>query len=70
MKNKTTLELVHRLNNIMKEFNNLDLEQLRSNAYREKLNEEWDAIVYELWDRIPSLSTDGDLQPKRKKKVR
>ena len=53
MKNKTTLELAQRLNAIEKQRNELDIE--------------FNMIVGELWQRIPSLKEDVNLQ---KKKVR
>ena len=53
MKNKTTLELAQRLNEIEKQRNELDIE--------------FNMIVGELWQRIPSLKEDVNLQ---KKKVR
>ena len=49
MKNKTVKELAMRLNEIMQEKNKLDME--------------YDEIVKELWDRIPSLQTNPDIQP-------
>lgn len=70
MKDKTTLVLAHRLNAIIKETNELMLRQCQSDQAIAKLNEEWDEIVYELWDRVPSLQKSPDLQPKSKKKVR
>lgn len=53
MKEKTILELANRLNEIEIERNKLDLE--------------FNMIVNELWQRIPSLKEDINLQ---KKKVR
>ena len=53
MKEKTLLELANRLNEIEVERNKLDLE--------------YNMIVNELWNRIPSLKDDVNLQ---KKKVR
>lgn len=41
----------------MKEQNEYELELLM-------LDKEFNAIVYELWERIPSLRNDEDLQPK------
>ena len=59
LKDKTTLYLAQRLNEIMKEQNQYELRLLM-------LDEEFNTIIYELWDRIPSLKKDIDLQPKRK----
>jgi len=70
MKDKTTLQLANRLNEIIKETTDLELEKLKKDAAIAKLNAEWDAICYELWSRVPSLKNDVDLQPKTKKKVR
>ena len=53
MKNKTTLELAQRLNAIEKQRNELDIE--------------FNMIIQELWNRVPSLKEDVNLQ---KKKVR
>ena len=53
MKNKTTLELAQRLNSIEKQRNELDIE--------------FNMIIQELWNRVPSLKEDVNLQ---KKKVR
>lgn len=53
MKNKTTLELAQRLNAIERQRNELDIE--------------FNMIIQELWNRIPSLKEDVNLQ---KKKVR
>lgn len=59
LKDKTTLYLATRLNEIMKEQNQYEIELLM-------LDEEFNAIVYELWDRIPSLRNDADMQPKKR----
>lgn len=56
MKDKTTKELADRLNAIMIEKNKLDLEYNR--------------IVKELWERIPSLKDDVNLELKKVKEVR
>lgn len=48
MKNKTTLELVNRLNKINKEINDLEIE--------------YNKIVNELWERIPKLKDDVNMQ--------
>lgn len=56
MKDKTTKELADRLNGIMIERNKLDLE--------------YNQIVKELWDRIPSLKNDPNLELKKVNKKR
>ena len=56
MKDKSTKELADRLNQIMVEKNKLDIE--------------YNEIVKELWDRIPSLTNDPNLQPKELNKVK
>lgn len=53
MKNKTTLDLAFRLSEIERE--------------KFKLDMEYNEIIQVLWDRIPSLKDDVNLQ---KKKVR
>lgn len=70
MKNKTTLQLAYRLNEILKEYDELGVEQIINEHKVAKLNEEWDAICYELWDRVPKLQTDVNLQPKSKKRIK
>lgn len=50
LKHTATIDLVHRLNKI-------DVE-------RQKLDIEYDQIIYELWDRIPTLKEDENMQPK------
>lgn len=50
MKNKSLAELIKRLNNITVEKNKLDIE--------------YNMIVHELWNRIPSLKSDINIQPK------
>ena len=70
MKDKTTLQLAFRLNELLKEYDELGVEQITNEHKVAKLNEEWDAICYELWNRVPSLQTDVNLQPKSKKRVK
>lgn len=64
MKNKSIKELVFRLNDILREQQQLGIEMIGLEQKNNKLNEEYTAIVYELWERIPSLKDDADLQPK------
>ena len=61
MKDKTIADLANRLNEIMKEKNRLRL--LISD-----LDKEYNSIVYELWERIPSLKDDVNIQPKKRTK--
>lgn len=48
------IDLAHRLNQIRTE--------------QQKLDMEYNQIVYELWDRIPSLENDENIKPKVIKK--
>lgn len=59
MQGKTILQLVYRLNEIMIEQDRLEIKSM-------KLEEEYNAIVYELWGRVPSLKEDENIQPKRR----
>ena len=63
MKEKTVFQLAMRLNEIIKIENS-------TGTSTPELDEEFNAIVYELWDRIPSLQDSVDIQPKVKKKER
>lgn len=53
--NKTVLDLANRLNQITFE--------------RQQLDIEYNMIVHELWNRIPSLKDSADIQPKVLEKV-
>lgn len=53
MKNETVLNLANELNRIEKEINNLEIERMK--------------VIQKLWDLIPSLKDDVNLQ---KRKVR
>ena len=55
------MELANRLNEITKEKNRLGI-------LLNDLDKEYDSIVYELWNRIPSLKEDANIQPKRRVK--
>ena len=68
MKNKSIKELVFRLNEILKEQQQLGIKQIMLGEAVEKLNQEYNEIVYELWDRIPSLKEDADMQPRGRKR--
>ena len=76
MKNMSILQLVFRLNAISIERNNIAMKQIHDpdskvlKASMEVLNEEHDAIIYELCGRIPSLEGDKNLIPINKKKGR
>ena len=52
-------DLVMRLNNITRELDGLALQEMA-------LVKEYDEIVYELWQRVPDLKDNPDIQPKRK----
>ena len=54
MKDKTLFELCTRLNEINKEIDALEMEQNK--------------IIKELWERIPSLKDDVNIQPKKKER--
>ena len=54
MKDKSLFELCTRLNEINKEMDNLEMEQSK--------------IVKELWERIPSLKDDVNIQPKKRER--
>ena len=56
MKDKTLFELANRLNEIEQEKYKLDLE--------------YNKIVNELWERIPTLKNDKNIQPKKKARVK
>lgn len=56
MKDKTLFELANRLNEIEQEKYKLDLE--------------YNKIVNELWERIPALKNDKNIQPKKKARVK
>lgn len=61
MKDRTTLWLANRLNQIMVELDRMWIS-------RETLEAEYDEIVYELWSRYPHLRDNPDIQPKKKVK--
>lgn len=76
MKNMSILQLVFRLNAISIEKNNIEMKMMKDpdskvlQASLAVLNEEHDAIIYELCGRIPSLEDDKNLIPINKKKER
>ena len=55
MKDKTILELAIRLNQIEKELNELQIE--------------YNVIVQELWERIPTTKNDDNIQMKKRIKT-
>lgn len=63
MKDRTTLELAQRLNEIIKLTQSAELERMRLDGILEELEKEWNDICYELWDRIPNLKNDTDIKP-------
>lgn len=76
MKNMSILQLVYKLNAISIERNKIEMGLIREpdskvlKASLEVLNEEHDAVIYELCGRIPSLEGDKNLIPINKKKGR
>ena len=54
MKDKSIFDLCNRLNEINKEIDTLEMEQSK--------------IVKELWERIPSLKDDVNIQPKKRER--
>ena len=76
MKNMTILQLVYKLNAISIERNQIEMKLMSDpdsktlKAAMEVLNEEHDAVIYELCGRIPSLEGDKNLIPINKKKGR
>lgn len=56
LQSMTVAQLCHKLNALMVERNQLEM---KLNA----TNEDFNAIVYELWERIPGLQDDSDIQP-------
>lgn len=76
MKNMSILQLVYKLNAISIERNKIEMGLIREpdskvlKASLEVLNEEHDAVIYELCGRIPSLEGDENLIPINKKKGR
>ena len=61
MKSKSIKELVNRLNEIMIEQHHMEIKSIQ-------LEKEYNEIVYELWSRIPSLTEDTNIQPKKRVK--
>lgn len=70
IKDETTLVLAFRLNEILKEINEIEIQKLGMQKRIIELQKEWDEIVLELWNRIPSLKESQDLQPKTRKLVK
>ena len=66
MKEKTVFQLANRLNEIIIESNEILMGH--SDKSIDILEKEWDEIIYELWDRIPSLKDDQTIQPKTRKR--
>lgn len=59
MEHLTNKELIDRFNRILIERNKLEMNLM-------ELDKEHDDIVYELWDRLPNLKDEPDIQPKKK----
>ena len=59
MKNKSLKELIMRLNEITIERVDLEIKMMA-------LDKEYNQIVYELWQRVPPLKNDLNIQPKGK----
>ncbi len=60
------LKLANRLNEIEIQRQQISLKNIDNEHKMKILNEEYDEIVYELWNRIPSLKDDANIQPKKK----
>ena len=63
-------KLASRLNQIEVELQQLYIRDMKNNRGIDKLSEEYDAIIQELWTRLPNLRNDVNLQPKRRVKER
>lgn len=59
MEHLTNKELIDRFNKILIERNKLEMNLM-------ELDKEHDDIVYELWNRLPNLKDEPDIQPKKK----
>lgn len=70
MEKETVFDLITRLNNIMRELDQLELKYIAyTKEYereKEKLDEEYNKVVMELWGCFPSLKDDVNIQPKKK----
>ena len=66
-------DLITRLNELMKEQNELELKYIKSTKEyeieKERLDTEYNEIVMRLWGHIPSLKDDVNIQPKKKVRV-
>lgn len=63
METRTTLQLATRLNEITKEHNELELKLV-------KLEKEYNDIIHELWERIPNVRDDVNLQPMTRSRIK
>lgn len=68
MKEKTLFQLATRLNEIIVESN--EVLTGHSDKPIDILDDEWNEIIYELWNRIPGLKDDQIVQSKVRKKRR
>ena len=59
LKKLSIYELAMKLNNIIKAKSNINIGELEILA----LDRMWNDVVMELWERIPSLKSDADIQP-------
>lgn len=59
LKKLSVYELSMELNNIIKAKSNINIGELEILA----LDQMWNNVVMELWERIPSLKSDADIQP-------
>lgn len=62
----TTLVLAHKLNELMKKIEEMEINGIKDLRLHDEYEKEYDDIVMELWRRIPSLEKDVNIQPKRK----
>lgn len=60
------LKLANRLNEIEIQRQQLYLKNIENDNQLKMLDDEYNEIVYELWNRIPSLKDDVNIQPKKK----
>ena len=59
LKKLSVYELSMELNNIIKAKSNINIGELEILA----LDQMWNNVVMELWERIPSLKSDANIQP-------
>lgn len=63
-------DLITRLNEIMKELDDIELKDIKFNYQMEleknRLIQEYNGIIEALWGRIPTLKDDVNIQPKKR----